>query len=233
MAAGRCWRAPRFVCLVLYFYLCFTGSSYQKCKQRQSQVLYTSNLLFTPRIASYISQTRNVSAAKTNGSVSYSLRVLLGCRLALNASISLLLIQLANDVEVQPGHGLAQRANGLRICQWNVQRLTDSKLEEIRSLLTRPGNEHDRLDILIISETFCTQKVPDSFYNTDGYQLHQKDRMEKSGGGVLVYVNNSLQAKRREDLEAEDLEILWLEACPYKSSRSLFIGDVYRPPSLR
>ena len=57
--------------------------------------------------------------------------------------------------------------------------------------------------------------------------------MEKSGGGVLVYVNNSLQAKRREDLEAEDLEILWLEACPYKSSRSLFIGDVYRPPSLR
>ena len=120
-----------------------------------------------------------------------------------------------------------------RICQWNVQRLTDSKLEEIRSLLTRPGNEHDRLDILILSETFCTQKVPDSFYNTDGYQLHRKDRMGKSGGGVLVYVNNSLQAKRREDLEAEDLEILWLEACPYKSSRSLFIGDVYRPPSLR
>ena len=25
--------------------------------------------------------------------------------------------------------------------------------------------------------------------------------------------------------------ILWLEVCPYKSSRSLFIGGVYRPPS--
>ena len=231
MAAGRCWRSPRFVCLALYFYLCFTGSNYQKRKKRQSQVFYTSNLLFTPRIASYIYQTRNVSAAKTNGSESYSLRVLLGCRLALNASISLLLIQLANDVEVQPGQ--AQRANGLRICQWNVQRLTDSKLEEIRSLVARPGNEHDRLDILILSETFCTQKVPDSFYNTVGYQRQRKNRMGKSGGGILVYVNNSLQAKRREDLEADELEILWLEVCPYKSSRSLFIGGVYTPPSCR
>ena len=165
-------------------------------------------MAYTPRIATYIYQTRNVSAAKTNGSVSYSLQVLLGCRLALKASISLILIQLANVVVVQPGPGLAQRANGLRICQWNVQRLTDSKLEEIRSLLTRPGNEHDRVDILILSETFCTQKVPDSFYNTDGYQLHRKDRMGKSDSGILVYVNNSLQPKRREDLEADDLEIL-------------------------
>ena len=151
----------------------------------------------------------------------------------LNASISLLLIELTDDVEVQPGPGLAQPANGPRICQWNVQRLTDSKLEEIWSLLTPPGNEHDRLDILILSETLCTQKVPDSFYNTCGYQLHLKDRMGKSGSGILVYVNNLLQAKRREDLEAEDLEILWLEVCPYKLSCSLFIGGVYRPPSFR
>ena len=46
-------------------------------------------------------------------------------------------------------------------------------------------------------------------------------------------VNNSLQAKRREDLEADDLEVLWLEVCPYKSRRPLFIGGVYRPPSSR
>ena len=64
------------------------------------------------------------------------------------------------------------------------------------------------MDILILSETFCTQKVSDSFYNTDGYQLHRKDRMGKSDSGILVYVNNPLQPKRREDLEADDLEIL-------------------------
>ena len=57
--------------------------------------------------------------------------------------------------------------------------------------------------------------------------------MGKSGGGILVYVNNSLLAKRREDLEAGDVEILWLEVCPYKSSRPLFFGGVYRPPSIK
>ena len=31
--------------------------------------------------------------------------------------------------------------------------------------------------------------------------------MGKSGGGIFVYVNSLPQAKRREDLEAEDLEI--------------------------
>ena len=41
------------------------------------------------------------------------------------------------------------------------------------------------------------------------------------------------QVKRQEDLEADDLQILWIEVCPYKSSRPLFIGSVYRPPSFR
>ena len=41
------------------------------------------------------------------------------------------------------------------------------------------------------------------------------------------------QVKRQEDLEADDLQILWIEVCPYKSSRPLFIGGVYRPPSFR
>ena len=53
--------------------------------------------------------------------------------------------------------------------------------------------------------------------------------------GQVIFITSCdiFQAKRREDLEAEDLEILWLEVCPYKSSHSLFIGGVYRPPSFR
>ena len=57
--------------------------------------------------------------------------------------------------------------------------------------------------------------------------------MGKSDSGILVYVNNPLQPKRREDLEADDLEILWLEVCLFKSSRPFFIGGVYRSPSFR
>lgn len=62
----------------------------------------------------------------------------------LNAPLSLLLVQLANDVEIQPGPGQPHRLNGLRIYQWNVQRLTGR----------RPSNDQDRLNILILTETF-------------------------------------------------------------------------------
>ena len=118
----------------------------------------------------------------------------------LNAPLSLLLVQLANDVEIQPGPGQPHRLNGLRIYQWNVQRLTGR----------RPSNDQDRLDILILTETFCSQKVSDSFYGIRVFQLHRKERVRKSGG-----------------------EILCREICPYQSQRPLFIGCIYRPPSCR
>lgn len=94
----------------------------------------------------------------------------------LNVSILLLLVQLANDVAIQPGPGQAQSLNGLRICQWNVQHLTDNKLEEIRAMLRQPSNDQDRLDIRILSDTFCSHKVPDSFYGIYGLQFHRKER---------------------------------------------------------
>lgn len=47
----------------------------------------------------------------------------------------------------------------------------------------------------------------------------------------MAWVKSSLQVKRRNDLESNDVETLWLELCPYKSKRPLFIAGVYRPPS--
>ena len=94
----------------------------------------------------------------------------------------------------------------------------------------RLSNDQDRLDILIL---FCSQKVPDSFYGIHGFQFHRKDRVGKSSGGILAYVNNSLKTKRRGDLEANEFEILWFEICPHKSKRPLVVDGIYRPPSYR
>lgn len=38
-----------------------------------------------------------------------------------------------------------------------------------------------------------------------------------------MYVKNSIQTKRRTELETDDAEIISLETCPYKSKRSLYI----------
>ena len=107
------------------------------------------------------------------------------------------LLILCGDIAQNPGPGGALRGNGLKVCHWNVQHLADSKLKEMRVLLTSPNNKEEKPDILILTETFCSVKVPDSFYSTPGYQMYRKDRTGKSGGGILAYVNNSLQVNRR------------------------------------
>ena len=90
------------------------------------------------------------------------------------------------------------------------------------------SNKEEKPDILILTEMFCSVKVP-----TPRYQMYRQDRTGKSGGGILAYVNNSLQVNRREDLEEINLECLWLETCPYKSKRPLLIAGIYRPPSYK
>ena len=41
-------------------------------------------------------------------------------------------------------------------------------------------------------------------------KTHRKDRHD-SYGGVIVYVKDTIPCKRREDLEIEGLESIWLE----------------------
>ena len=44
-------------------------------------------------------------------------------------------------------------------------------------MLRRPSNYRDRLDIVIPSDTFCSHKIPDSFYGIHGLQLHGKESL--------------------------------------------------------
>ena len=111
--------------------------------------------------------------------------------------------------------------------------MTDSKFEEIKHGLTSNPKASHNLDVLFISETFCSGSTPISVYAIRGYNVYRKDRIGKSGGGLLAYSKNGLHVKRRPDLESDDVEAIWLEVFPYKSKRSLFIGSVYRPPSYK
>ena len=82
-----------------------------------------------------------------------------------------------------------------------------------------------------LTETFCTSKIPDSFYKIQGYELYHKDRFGRSGGGILAFVNEQLCVNFRSDSTTNVTEVLWLEIFPFKSKRSLLIAGVYRLPS--
>ncbi len=54
------------------------------------------------------------------------------------------------------------------------------------------------------------------------------DRIGRVGGGVAIYVKDTLYAKERSDLSIINLEAIWIEL--HTNQRKLLIGGIYRPP---
>ena len=64
---------------------------------------------------------------------------------------------------------------------------------------------------ICVQETWCVNGEPDSFYHIDGFSLFRRDRVDRTGGGVCVYVN-TCQARTIERIELDnDIEAIWLK----------------------
>jgi hypothetical protein len=60
--------------------------------------------------------------------------------------------------------------------------------------------------------------------------MFRKDRQSTHrGGGIIVYVSDTLKCARRDDLEQWDVEALWVEVRFYRMN--LWNCNVYRPPN--
>ncbi|MEW8547727.1 MAG: endonuclease/exonuclease/phosphatase family protein, partial [Candidatus Thiodiazotropha sp.] len=121
---------------------------------------------------------------------------------------------------------------GLNFGHWNIQGICGkdmSKFSEIKAILTVSKNIH----ILGLSETKLKEHKLTSMFNVEGYQTpFRKDNCSNGGGGIMVYVRNDINAKRREDLEINNISCIWLEISQDKG-KSFLIGNMYRPPDSR
>jgi hypothetical protein len=61
--------------------------------------------------------------------------------------------------------------------------------------------------------------------------VNQNQRALSTGGGVTIYVKNSLHYKVRTDLSVNNLEMLWVEIRNSNNDKCL-VGVIYRPPNL-
>ena len=111
----------------------------------------------------------------------------------------------------------------LRLCKkgmnmgfLNIQDLS-SKFLEIQILLT--SEENKNLHIFSMCESKLNSSKLTSAFNVQGFHLpFRKDNHSNCGGGILVYVKDHIMAKRREDLESNDIVCLWLEISPSKGN---------------
>jgi ribonuclease P/MRP protein subunit RPP40 len=87
----------------------------------------------------------------------------------------------------------------------------------------------EKPDLICITESWTNETIVDAEINFTGYTLFRKDRKNRVGGGVLLYVRNNIKAVHRTDLENEVCEMLWCEL--HDGKERTLIGVCYRSPS--
>ena len=136
-----------------------------------------------------------------------------------------------DNVKAPSSNGGNVLYKGLNFGHLNIQGLCGKnmcKFSEIKAILTSPENRS--LHIFGISETKLKSHKLSSCFNIDEFQdSFRKDNDRNGGGGIIVYVRNGINAKRRIDLEINDIACNWLEITVGKS-KPFLIGNMYRPP---
>ena len=112
---------------------------------------------------------------------------------------------------------------GLKIIQLNTRSITN-KLDQIRLMLHMKS-----IDILAITETWLDNSWSDNELVITGYNLFRRDRKASQGGGIIIYIHNSLSAERRSDLESELIEQISIEFKQFKCA-PILLSCIYRPP---
>ncbi len=136
---------------------------------------------------------------------------------------------MAGDVHPNPGPAKTLNIGHINcrsiISAGTVHSSRATKLDEIHLLM-----KQESFDIVCLTETWLDATIPDSDIDLDGYLIHRHDR-NRHGGGVAIYVSESLAASRRQDLEIGDSEALWIQ-CTFHNKRCL-VASYYRPPGQR
>ena len=85
------------------------------------------------------------------------------------------------------------------------------------------------INILALNETKLDGMYPNELTNIPGYQHVRHDRSCR-GGGISIYIRDSINFKLRSDIPAEELELICIEIEPPKS-KSFIVLAWYKPPS--
>ena len=80
-----------------------------------------------------------------------------------------------------------------------------------------------------ITESWANANIGDGEININGYTVFRKDRTNRIGGGVLLYVKNNNKAIHRTDLDNDECEMVWCELLNNKEKT--LVGVCYRSPN--
>ncbi len=139
--------------------------------------------------------------------------------------VLLLLLQLAGDVESNPGpnnNDVTSNCKSLSIFHLNT-RSVRHKLDFLSEFLSE-------YLIVCFTETHLDDNICNE--NIKWPTFHDPIRKDRNafGGGIMIYVSKCLSFKRRYDLENPIHEAVWIEV--YLPQKSIILCTAYRPENI-
>ena len=91
---------------------------------------------------------------------------------------------------------------------------------------------HD-VSIVCVSETWLKDYMDSSSLTMQACCLQRKDRGHGRAGSVACYIRHDLKYKRLNDMEVDDLEVMWIKVMPKKRPRKcscILVASLYYTP---
>ena len=100
-----------------------------------------------------------------------------------------------------------------------------NKLDEFKAVVY-----HENYDLIAITETWCDFKNRDSIalFRINGYRFYYRDRIDRVGGGVIVYVKSIYSTTEIKINNIAGIDIVGVAIDTGKIKLNIF--NVYRPP---
>ena len=106
-------------------------------------------------------------------------------------------------------------------CIYFYERSIVNKLDDLQLYIDKK-----KADIIGITETWLKEEISDVELNIIDYTIFRHDRLNKTGGGVILLIKKDIKVNIRDDLLQECEECVWCDVIA-KSGKILF-GICYR-----
>ncbi len=147
-------------------------------------------------------------------------------------------LKLSNDVPPNPGP-VHSTYTPIKIGQANVRSVVAELDSNYKALNERPPkiieldafcNEND-IKIMGVSESWCKEEHPEKLVLLESLpKIFRRDRLDRAGGGLLLYASNDINIERLQNIEPENSEVMCFEfQMPNKVNKFVFLCLCYRP----
>ena len=133
-----------------------------------------------------------------------------------------------NSLNIDISNGPPIDTENFNIVHYNINSiLAPDRIEQLTDIC-----QTLKINVLILSESKIDQTIPNSLINIPGYHeplRHDRLVNGRHGGGVLMYISESLAFQHRTEFQVNNYEHIWADV---RINGKIFaINGLYRPPN--